>query len=216
MGKGLMILLSAITLIAGLAGMEIGQRALTAGAFSMLSLAVVFLYPRFSRSTDDVPRCSRCGGHWGCPRRAHHHQRRGALGGGYRPSVQRRGVGALDDSSLYDRRHAYLRRRHECGCASRDSGRATMGGRSGCGDESAVLDVLDASASTPWHRWYGAADVGTLERVPTLAWRGSLICRSPRMPDSGAAARVTQGHRPCQPISEGAGCVAHDCSARLA
>ena len=55
MGKGLMILLSAITLIAGLAGMEIGQRALTAGAFSMLSLAVVFLYRRFSRSTDDVP-----------------------------------------------------------------------------------------------------------------------------------------------------------------
>lgn len=55
MGRGLMILLSAITLIAGLAGMEIGERALTAGAFSMLSLAVVFLYRRFSRSTDDVP-----------------------------------------------------------------------------------------------------------------------------------------------------------------
>ena len=55
MGKGLMILLSAITLTAGLAGMEIGERALTAGAFSMLSLAVVFLYRRFSRSTDHVP-----------------------------------------------------------------------------------------------------------------------------------------------------------------
>ena len=55
MGKGLMILLSAITLIAGLAGMEIGERALAAGAFSMLSLAVVVLYRRFSRSTDDVP-----------------------------------------------------------------------------------------------------------------------------------------------------------------
>lgn len=55
MRKALMILLSAIVLISGIAMMEIGERTLTAGGFSILLLIVVFLYRRFRRSADEVP-----------------------------------------------------------------------------------------------------------------------------------------------------------------
>ena len=50
----LLMLLTAITLTAGVATMEVGERGLTAGAFSILWLVVVYLYRRFSRATDDV------------------------------------------------------------------------------------------------------------------------------------------------------------------
>jgi hypothetical protein len=55
MRKALLILVSAIVLIAGIATMEIGERALTAGVFSLLLLVVVFLYRRFRRAADEVP-----------------------------------------------------------------------------------------------------------------------------------------------------------------
>jgi hypothetical protein len=55
MRKILLILLSAIVLIAGIARMEIGERTLAAGVFSLLLLVVVFLYRRFRRSAGEVP-----------------------------------------------------------------------------------------------------------------------------------------------------------------
>ena len=55
MRKALMILLSAIVLIASIAKMEIGERTLTAGVFSILLLVVVVLYRRFRRSAVEVP-----------------------------------------------------------------------------------------------------------------------------------------------------------------
>jgi len=55
MRKVLMILLSAIVLISGIAMMEIGERALTAAVFSILLLIVVFLYRQFRRSAVEVP-----------------------------------------------------------------------------------------------------------------------------------------------------------------
>jgi len=53
--KALMILLSAIVLIASIAKMEIGERTLTAGVFSILLLVVVVLYRRFRRSAAEGP-----------------------------------------------------------------------------------------------------------------------------------------------------------------
>lgn len=55
MRKAMMILLSAIGLISGIAMMEIGERTLTAGVFAILLMVVVFLYRRFRRSADEVP-----------------------------------------------------------------------------------------------------------------------------------------------------------------
>ena len=55
MRKALMILLSAIVLISGIAMMEVGERALTAAVFSILLLIVVFPYRQFRRSAVEVP-----------------------------------------------------------------------------------------------------------------------------------------------------------------
>ncbi|MEK6325892.1 MAG: hypothetical protein AABN33_30005, partial [Acidobacteriota bacterium] len=55
MRKALMILLSAIVLIASIAKMEVGERTVTAGVFSILLLVVVVLYRRFRRSAAEVP-----------------------------------------------------------------------------------------------------------------------------------------------------------------
>ena len=44
MRKAMMILLSVIPLIAGIAMMGVGERTLTAGVFSILLLVVAFLY----------------------------------------------------------------------------------------------------------------------------------------------------------------------------
>jgi len=55
MRKAMMILLSAIVLISGIAMMEVGERTLTAGVFSILLVIVVFLYRRFRRSAAEVP-----------------------------------------------------------------------------------------------------------------------------------------------------------------
>ena len=55
MRKVMMILLSAFVMILGIAMMEVGERTLTAGVFSILLLVVVFLYRRFRRSADEVP-----------------------------------------------------------------------------------------------------------------------------------------------------------------
>ena len=55
MRKAVMILLSAVLLLSGMALMEIGERTLTAAVFAILLLVVVFLYRRFRRSADEVP-----------------------------------------------------------------------------------------------------------------------------------------------------------------
>lgn len=55
MRKGLMIVFSAIALIVGIARMEIVERTLAAGVFSLLLVVVLFLYQRFRRSADGVP-----------------------------------------------------------------------------------------------------------------------------------------------------------------
>lgn len=54
MRKVMMILLSAFVMILGIAMMEVGERTLTAGVFSILVLIVVFVYRRFRRSADEV------------------------------------------------------------------------------------------------------------------------------------------------------------------
>lgn len=55
MRKGPMILLSSLLFGAGIAGMEIGERALTVGVCSILFLVVTLLYRRFKRSADGLP-----------------------------------------------------------------------------------------------------------------------------------------------------------------
>lgn len=54
MHKVMMILLSTFVMILGIAMMEVGERTLTAGVFSILLVIVVFLYRRFRRSADEV------------------------------------------------------------------------------------------------------------------------------------------------------------------
>ena len=57
MRQAMMILLSALALLSGVAMMEIGERTLTTGVFAILLQVVVWLYRRFSRSPDDVIVC---------------------------------------------------------------------------------------------------------------------------------------------------------------
>ncbi len=55
MQKKLLILFTAVPLIAGIAAMEIGERAIAATAYVSLFAAVGFLYRRFRRTAGDVP-----------------------------------------------------------------------------------------------------------------------------------------------------------------
>ncbi len=55
MRKGAMILLSAVLMVASIALMDVGERTLTAGAFTVMSLFVVLLHRRFGRSASHGP-----------------------------------------------------------------------------------------------------------------------------------------------------------------
>jgi hypothetical protein len=55
MRTGLLLVLSAIAAVAGIAGMEFGERTLTAGVFSLLFVVVVLVYRRFRRSAGEIP-----------------------------------------------------------------------------------------------------------------------------------------------------------------
>ena len=55
MRKAVMILFSALVLSSSIALMEIGERTITAGAFAILLVVVVFLYRRFRRSAAEIP-----------------------------------------------------------------------------------------------------------------------------------------------------------------
>jgi len=55
MQKKLLLLLTAVPLIGGIAAMEVGERTIAATAYAILVVAVGFLYRRFRRSAAEVP-----------------------------------------------------------------------------------------------------------------------------------------------------------------
>ena len=166
-----MILLSATTLMAGLAGMEIGERALTAAVFTMLSLAVVLLYRRFSRSIDDVPAVFRAAAAIGVVL--------GVLtivsGAAHSAAVTALAFREGEWAPLTIFRFTTGIMLMYAGAMSVALRRAIRAGRRWAIGVSAATSLLFWTylmlAPTPWHRWHGPADVGTLGRY--FLWLGA-------------------------------------------